>query len=104
MAIVRSQTHVGIINGGQYEDHGTYLEWEFLYFHDPDPAYGEDYYYSGGAWLEEFCSPFASYCGQIISSSATLGWSSNLETYGDSVSVYGGGGGCLPSQCGPLPK
>ena len=104
MALIRSQTHVGIINGGKYEDHGSYLEWEFLDFHDPDPAYGEDYRYSGGDWLDEFCSPFASYCGQVVSTSAAASWYSNLDAYGDSVAVYGGGGGCMPGDCGPFPK
>lgn len=103
MALVRNQTHVGIVNGGKYEDHGSYLEWEFLYFHDPDPAFGQDYRYSGGDWLDEFCSASASYCGQIVSTSATAAWSPNLSAFGDSVAVYGGGGGCLPSECGPPP-
>jgi len=98
-----SKSHVGIINGGKYADKGTYWEWEFLYFHNPDPAYGANYYYTGGRWLDEFCVAFDAYCGQVISVSGTSGWSSNLETYEGSVSVYGGGGGCLPGECGPLP-
>lgn len=96
-----SKNHVGIINGGKYSDEGTYYEWEYLYFHDPDPAYGSNIYYAGGDWLFEFCMPFDSYCGQIVSSSATFDWQNNNSTYGDSVAVYGGGGGCMPSKCGP---
>ena len=39
--------------------------------------------------------------GQVISGSAAGAWSSNYSAYGDSVAVYGGGGGCLPGECGP---
>jgi len=102
MAVVYpTKDHVGIINGGKYEDMGTYWEWEFLYFQNPDPAYVPNYYYTAGTWLADFCEAFDSECGQVISGSAAGAWSSNYSTYGDSVAVYGGGGGCLPGECGP---
>ena len=96
-----SKNHVGIINGGKYEDKGSYWQWDFLYFHNPDPAYGANYYYTAGAWLSDFCEPFDYDCGQVISDAATGPWSSYYSTYKDSVAVYGGGGGCRPAQCGP---
>lgn len=97
-----NRNHVGIINGGKYEDHGTYLEWEFVYFHDPDPAFGANLKFGASTWLNKFCPLSSSYCGQIISNTATTGWYANLQMYGDSVTLYGGGG-CVPSQCGPPP-
>lgn len=104
IAVAPRKNHVGVINGGKYIDMGTHVQWEFLYFHDPDSRIGADRKYSGGDWLSAFCEVFDSRCAQVISGYASSGWQAHFDEFSDSVSVYGGGGGCLPSECGPLPE
>lgn len=84
------QNHVGVIDGGKYHQSGSVNVWDFVYFHDPEYFFGDDYY-SASEWIDFFCSDFSSYCAQILSSSASAGWFSNYATYGDSVEPYGGG-------------
>lgn len=87
-----TRDHVGVINRGKYDDEGAYWTWEWLRFHNPDPAYGGNYYYGAQDWIDEFCAPGFSHCAQIVSSSATAGWNPNQSTYQPYLAINGGGG------------
>jgi hypothetical protein len=100
IAIVGPQrNHVGVINGGKYKKQGQYYVWEFLFFHDP--ADGEGLEYSSSHWLQFFCDGGFPFCGQILSSAATTGWQNYHAYYKNWIMLYGGGGVCLPRDCGP---
>lgn len=78
-----------MVNGGQYHAEGFYNVWDFVYFHDPDPAVGANTVFAASQWLDIFCSEILSHCSQIVSASAILGWSENLSSGGSSVRVSG---------------
>ena len=102
MAVVYpTKDHVGIINGGQYEEKDTYWQWNLFVLSQPRSCFWRQHRLLGRNVAADFCQTFDSECGQVISGSAAGAWSSNYSAYGDSVAVYGGGGGCLPGECGP---
>jgi hypothetical protein len=82
--------HTGVLNGGKYHQEGSYNVWDFVYFHDPDPAYGANFRWAPSEWLDQFCSSAQAYCDQILSARAASDWQANYTTYGNSVRVYGG--------------
>ncbi len=95
-----ARNHVGVVNGGKYTNQGGgYYRWEYLYFHNPDPAVGANDYYTASRWLREFCDFSYPYCGQVISARAIVNWQSNYVSYGGKVTIYGRDGrdgGSLP--------
>ena len=87
--------HTGVLNGGKWHEDNVWDVWDFVYFHDPDPAYGANFRWVAGDWLDQFCPSNQTFCDQIISGSATAAWESNLQVYGGSVQVYGGSRGSI---------
>lgn len=89
-----ARNHVGIVNGGQYGQRastGEYI-WNFVYFHDP--AVGPNRYFISDDWINEVCGSSFSVCGQVVSGAASYAWTSNLQTWGDSVITYNEAGCC----------
>ena len=92
------QDHVGIINGGAYQyvgSTGTYT-WNTVLLHDPGA--GPNLEFNSADWKAFTCDSNFSYCGQVISNSASYYWSSNLASFGSSVELYDGTGGCCNQE------
>lgn len=93
IAIVNQGFHAGVIDGGSNHEStttGLYV-WDTVYFNDPDPVYGgADREYQAGSWQDTMCGNSAA-CTQIISPSASASGNDNYGSYGDQVTVRGGG-------------
>lgn len=86
--------HTGVIDGGLWEQPGSFYVWDFVYFHDPDyNVGGPDLYIGATDWIQNFCPSGAGRCDQVVSGSSIAGWEQDLATYGPHVRVQGGGRG-----------
>lgn len=81
--------HMGVLNGGKYHEDGPYEVWDFVYFHDPDPAVGANRKIFSSSWMDTFCPIYLSDCDQIVSSSAVQSWYSFYQSYAESVRLTG---------------
>lgn len=86
--VVVNGDHTVVLNGGKWHGEDTRDIWDFVYIHDPafDLA---NWRREASDWLEMFCPGYETYCSQVVSSSATLGWSFNLVSYGPWVEIRG---------------
>lgn len=85
-----AKDHVGVLDGGKYRfDESSNLNvWETVYFHDPGESFG-DREFGASQWLDFFCREGQFHCAQVVSSSSILGWDTNLNLYGSSITFYG---------------
>lgn len=82
IGLINGALHAVVVRAGNYTTASDGLKrWDYVYVHDPFS--GANQYYTGGNWLNTNIF-------QVISSSASFGWQSNLETYGE-IHVLGWG-------------
>lgn len=90
IAIVEQGFHAVVVDGGKYHSQGDgFYQWDYIFFHDPQLAAGIRY--SASEWLNHTCFP-GTPCSQVVSVFASKAWNYNLDLYGDSIIVAGGGG------------
>jgi hypothetical protein len=83
IGLIRGDWHAGVVNGGHWHENVAGLHvWDYVYFHDPDPSVGPDYYYSAASWTMVNSS-------QILASRFAPVGDDNFWLYGDSVVVRG---------------